>query len=249
MEIKVCGSVSPYPKGKYSCPSFLITSDDFRLLLDCGAGSTRNLSMLKDLKNMIVFISHYHPDHYSDLTSLLYSTFTNHNLGYLDERVGIYLPDEVCLEHDYLSDEKRENYARFFEYNEKSFITHGNMQIRFVKNPHPRDTYAVRIDSGDASIVYSSDTGFESNKITTLAHDADILICEASYLKGFDRKNDTHLFAHEAAKIAANANVSDLYLFHTYPEIDKERYLIEAREIFPNTHICEDGMKLNLKRK
>ncbi len=248
MEIKFCGSVSPYPKGIDSCPSILVSSGDFKILLDCGAGSTRNLDMLRDLRNLVAFISHYHPDHYSDLTSLLYSSYTNHNLGYLNERIKIYLPDEKCLEHDYLSDPTRENYAEFLEYNALSSIAHGDMQITFAKNPHPRDTYGMRIDSKDGSVVYSADTGFKGNSVERLAKDADILICEASYLRGFNRKNDTHLFAHEAALIAKHANVSDLYLFHTYPELDKNDYLNEAREVFPQTHICEDGMKLDLRR-
>lgn len=249
MEIKICGSVSPYPKGECSCPSFLITENDSRILLDSGPGSTRNIEMLSELKNLIVFISHYHPDHYSDLTSLMYSSFTNHNLGYLADKVGVYLPDEKCIEHDYLADQTREHYADYLEYNDSSIIKHGNMQVTFARNPHPRDTYAIRVDGEDGSVVYSSDTGFSNNKIVSLANGADILICEASYLKGFERKNDTHLFAHEAAIIASSAKVDKLYLFHTYPEIDKEEYLKEAREIFPSTYICEDGKKLNLVRK
>lgn len=249
MEIKVCGSISPYPKDNESCPSFLITQGDNKILLDCGPGSTRNLNMLKDLKKLVVFISHYHPDHYSDLTSLLYATYTNHNLGLLDEKVKVYLPDEKCLEHDYLCDQTRENYANFFEYNALSFIKYGDMNITLAKNPHPVDTYSIRVESLDGSVVYSADTGYKDNNITSLAKDADILICEASYLKGFNRVKDTHLFAYEAALIAKHANVKNLYLFHTYPEIAKKDYLLEAREIFPKTYICEDGMKLNLKRK
>lgn len=249
MKIRVCGSISPYPKGCDSCPSFLIEGDEYNILLDCGAGSLRNIDALKDLRNLIVFISHYHPDHYSDLTSLLYASYTNHNLGFLSDRVKIFLPDEKSLEHDYIISKDRESFAEFYEYNESSKFKFGDVTVTFSKNPHPIDTYSTRIDSKDGSIVYSADTGYKENTITTLAKNADILICEASYLKEFNRKSDTHLFAHEAGMIAKKSDADRLYLFHTYPEIDKKEYLREAKEEFINTDICHDGMTISLRKK
>lgn len=269
MEIKVLGTVAPYPKGSANCSGFLVSEGDNKILLDCGPGSTRYLDMLKDLKNLVVFISHYHPDHYGDLLALMYATYTNHNLGYLSDRVPIYLPRvyreavacyneygefshygyEDIIDKQFLTYKNRENYVEFKEYHYEQTFNYGDMQIEFAYNPHTTITYSTRISSPNGVVVYSSDTGYERNKIEKLAKDADILICEASYLRGYDRREDTHLFAHEAGKIAAKANVKNLYLFHTYPEIDKSKYVEEAKEYFENTNFLTEGEVIKLERR
>lgn len=267
MEIKVCGSVAPYPRCASNCSSFLVKEDDYKVLLDCGPGSTRYIDMLKDLKNLAVFISHYHPDHYSDLLSLMYATYTNHNLGYLDSKVRIYLPkvqdnslpkcneygelyphiSEEMLTKQYLTYPGRESYVSFHEYEEKTLVNIGPMDLEFALNPHNIKAFSTKISSRDGTLVYSSDTGYEGNKVESLAKNADILICEASYLRGFNRKKDHHLYAYEAGKIASKANVKNLILFHNYPEIPKEAYVLEAQEYFPHTFMASEGDIFELK--
>lgn len=267
MEIKVCGSVAPYPKGNANCSSFIVSDAENKIMLDCGSGSTRYLDMLKDLKKLTVFISHYHPDHYEDLLSLMYATYTNHNLGYLDKEVPIYLPKtygssvprynelgefsfyeyEDIIDKRYLTNDEREKYVTFHEYDYETKIDIGSMHLEFELNPHNIRTYSTKISSPDGVIVYSSDTGYEKNRIRNLAQDADLLICEASYLRGFNRQNDTHLYAYEAGKIASDANVKNLIIFHTYPEIPKEDYVKEAKEYFPNTYAANEGDIINLE--
>ena len=71
MELKVLGSVSPYPhNGKYGVAN-LIEEDGYKILLDVGPGSTSLLNMKEDLNNLIIVISHLHKDHYADLLPLL----------------------------------------------------------------------------------------------------------------------------------------------------------------------------------
>ena len=59
MNLKVLGSISPYPKGNNNGVSFLVTTkyDNQNILLDIGAGSTRLLDMTTDLENLIVIIT------------------------------------------------------------------------------------------------------------------------------------------------------------------------------------------------
>ena len=45
------------------------------------------------------------------------------------------------------------------------------------------------------------------------------------------------------------AEVEKLLLTHFWPEIDKEKYVEEAKEIFPNTEAAIEGKKLILRRK
>ena len=68
-----------------------------------------------------------------------------------------------------------------------------------------------------------------------------MLICESTILKGQNKKSDNHLYAYEAAQIAEEANVKKLLLTHFYPEIDKQRYVDEAKSIFKNVQAAEEG--------
>lgn len=265
MEIKVLGTVSPYPKGKCNCSGFLISDDDSKIMLDCGTGTSRMLDIYRDLRNLAIIISHYHPDHYADIFSLAYASYIGNKLGFLDERVKVYLPHSerysringewqtpVCIgteAYDFISKLYPENYMKYICYSEKDILNIGKMKISFAKNPHEGKTYAIKIESSDGTVIYSSDTGYQNNKIVSLAADADILICEATYLKGQAKGNDTHLYAYEAAKIARDANVKNLYLFHTFPEIEKEKYVLEAKEIFANTNLLNEGDIITLRKE
>ncbi len=104
MELKVLGSVSPYPKDSKNGVANLVIDGDYKILLDCGTGSTRLLDMQKDLNNLSIVISHLHKDHYPDLLALSYASYVNHNLGYLKDKVKVYIP----------SGDKRENPSSYY---------------------------------------------------------------------------------------------------------------------------------------
>lgn len=269
MEIKFLGTVSPYCKDTKNCPGYLITCGNKKVLLDCGNGISRNLNLPEDLEELSIIISHLHKDHYGDLLSLGYATYIFHNLGYIQERVKVYLPEpdiesilEDCKDTDgwatsrlikrpiidymFLQQFGNEHYFEFITYNEQTKLHIGDMRIDFAKNPHPINTFATRVTTNDKTIVYSSDTGYKNNILLDFAKDSDILICESTYLRGQVRNTDNHLYAYEAAQIAKDANTKTLILTHFFPEIDKEEYVNEAKKYFENTEPAEEGKVLKL---
>ncbi|MDE5630768.1 MAG: MBL fold metallo-hydrolase [Bacilli bacterium] len=272
MEIKVCGSIAPYPKDHSNCSGFLITEDDFKVLLDCGPGSTSQLDAYRDLRKLAVIISHYHPDHYSDIFALANASFVNHKLGFVDELVSVYLPktdiyrktisgvdengwgtckyvDTPIEDYEFIKRTKHEHFMKFIDYHDESRFDFGSMHVSFKRTKHPITTYSTKIESPNGTIVYSSDTGYVGNNLETFAKDADILICESSFLRGQVRSEDYHLYAHEAGKIASKAGVKNLILFHTWPEISKEEYIKEAKCYFPNTFSANEGEIITLEDK
>lgn len=263
MEVKVLGSVSPYPKGNMHCSSFLVSDKDTSIMMDAGFGSSAELDMLHDLKNLSIIISHYHPDHYADLLAIANSSYIGKKLGYLDNPINVYLPDDgindfnngewqtpIMLASDYqFLTKNRPNYMKFHKYNEKSELAIDNLKVKFVRTPHQDESYAMKVISDSGVLVYSGDTDYKGNPLEEFAKNADALICEATYLKGQDKGSDQHLYAYEAAKIASLANVKDLYLYHTYPELDKNLYVLEAKEIFLNTHSVEEGQIIKLEKR
>lgn len=267
MQVKVLGTVAPYPKGNMNCSSFLVSENNTNILLDAGFASSRELDILRDLKNLSIIISHYHPDHYGDLTAIANKSYIAHKLGYLDSPIDVYLPEPKrenntnygewktpCffqadpIDYDYLVNSKNVNYFNFHKYNSNTKLHIGAFKILFNKTIHPIDAYSIKIESSNASIVYSSDTDYDE-KLSDFSRNTDCLICESSFLRGQDKGASGHLYAYEAGKIAKNANVNSLYLFHTYPEIEKEKYVEEAKEEFANTSSLNEGQIIKLERK
>lgn len=264
MEIKVLGTVSPWPKDDMNCPGFLVTEGDNRILLDCGNGSTSLLDKYKELRNLTVIISHYHPDHYGDIFVLGNATYVQHKLGYLDKRVKVLLPTEIeeikgnskskttygenIEDYSFIKNTKHEHFFDFKTYAKKSSFKIGGINITFYKTIHALNAHAIKLESENGTLVYSSDTDYDEG-LANFAKNADIFICESSFLKGQEKGISHHLYAHEAGKLASIANVNDLYLYHTYTELEKEAYLKEAIKEFPNTHILHEKDVLSLSKK
>ena len=79
---------------------------------------------------------------------------------------------------------------------------------------------------------------------------SDLLICEGMYgdpEKIPDAKSKKHMMFQEAAKIAAQAEVKELWLTHYSPSLPKpEFYLEEVQKIFSNTYPGKDGKSVEL---
>lgn len=263
MEIRVLGTVAPIPYKDMNCPGFLVTSGEQKVMLDCGNGTTRLIDGYKDLKNLIVILSHFHPDHYADIFALGNLTYLQNKFGYLDKRVDVYTPkccestkgdnyqitiSKPIPDYHYIVNTEHEHFLDFHDYNEFTDLNHGDMKIKFYKTLHGLNGHAIRIESNEGVVVYSGDTGYDEG-LAEFAKSSDAFICEATFLKGQVKGANTHLYAHEAGKLASLANVKNLYLFHTYPEFDKEEYVKEAKEYFDNTSSLKEGQILSLNKE
>ncbi|RLI92778.1 MAG: ribonuclease Z [Candidatus Altiarchaeales archaeon] len=99
-------------------------------------------------------------------------------------------------------------------------------------------------------VVYTGDTR-PSERIVEFARNADILIHDSTLSfedLNTERKID-HSSAREAAEIAKKANVKKLYLTHIsqrYPDATKLE--AEAREVFPESYVAEDLMRVKIKK-
>lgn len=248
MEIKILGSVSPYCKDDKNCVGYLIKSNDNKILLDCGNGIARNMNMTTDLNNLTIIISHLHKDHYGELLSLGYASYINYRLGYLKDRIKVYLPktNKDIPDLEFLNNFGNEHYMEFIIYDYNTKLNIGDLEISFKLNPHQINTYSTKIKENNKIFVYSADTGFKKNSLYEFAKEADILLCESTYLIGQTKSSDNHLYAYEAGIIAKEANVKQLVLTHFYPEIDRELYKLEAREYFKNTDIAIENKVLKL---
>lgn len=99
-------------------------------------------------------------------------------------------------------------------------------------------------------VTYCTDSR-PTESISRNAADSDLFICEGMYGgPGMEEKakEHKHMTFSEAAYLAKEASVDELWLTHYSPSlINPREFLGEAREIFKNTHTCRDGRSVELK--
>ena len=271
LEIIPLGTVSTFCYKDKCCPGFLVKHDNQNILLDCGNGITKHMILPDDLNNLTIIISHLHPDHYGELLSIAQSSLVFQRMGYIKEKIKVYIPygDKIdvtedyidtdgwsasrlvtknLIDYDFLINLEKHGFIKFIPYTEKEQIHINDLNISFKRNPHQIITYSTKIQIHDNIVVYSSDTGYKNNILENFSKDADLLICESTFLRGQTKLEDYHLYAHEAGKIAAKSNVNKLLLTQFWPTIDKEQYIQEAKEYFENTEAAQEGKRLILRR-
>lgn len=115
-------------------------------------------------------------------------------------------------------------------------------------------TYTPDMVLGEArkglKVTYCTDTR-PTDAITEHAKGSDLLILEGMYGepdKLCKAKEYKHMTMYEAARIAKQALVPQLWLTHYSPSLLRpEEFLSEVKKIFPNTIAAKDGRTVELK--
>ena len=98
-------------------------------------------------------------------------------------------------------------------------------------------------------VTYCTDTR-PTNSIRENAVGSDLFICEGMYGEK-DKQAKAHEYKHmtfyEAAQLAKDASVEELWLTHYSPSLTyPEEYMNDVRAIFPNAKAGKDGMTVEL---
>lgn len=98
-------------------------------------------------------------------------------------------------------------------------------------------------------LAYCTDTR-PTPMISQCAKDADLFICEGMYAekeKIEKARQYKHMTFYEAAALAKEASVRELWLTHFSPSLVRaESYMDEVRKIFPSSFLGKDGKSLEL---
>ncbi len=249
MKITLLGSGTCVPRLDRSACAVLVETGRAKILLDLGSGTIHRLLeygvTIFDLTH--IFLSHFHPDHTSELAPLIFATkypdgrrrrkqlriaggpgLNNFYQG-LQAAYGewIVLPEAQLMIH-----ELDASIAGTLEF--EDFV----VTVRPVN--HRPESLAYRIQAKNGiSMVYTGDTD-ECDALAELAGATDLLICESAMP---DRlKVPGHLTPSLAGRIATRAGAKRLVLTHLYPPCDKVDIVKQARSTYKGPVIAAEDL-------
>ncbi len=253
MKFTVLGSGTGWPRLHRGAPAYLLQVAGENFLLDFGPATLPRLLRLGLSLDDIdaIFLSHFHPDHVTDLIPFLFAT--RYRLGYRrTKKVELYAgegfkdfyaglkkafghwvePPEGLLEIQELSVQYESAFLR------------PPLEIRTAPVTHNPESIAFRFDFEGKSLVYSGDTDY-SPQLIELAREADLLVVECSFPEG--QKVSGHLVPSLIGQMAGQAQVKKLLLTHLYPPCEGKDLLSPIRPYFSGEIIvAEDFLSLNL---
>ena len=254
MQLTVLGCSGSVPAAESPASGYLVRAGETSVVLDLGNGTFGALQHYLDPFTLDgLFLSHLHPDHCADVSSLtVYRRYHPHPppAGALplygppdaaDRLVAAYAPNADDRKLTDLSD-----IYDFRSYGATARI--GPFEVDAVRVEHPCEAYALRLGYGEHTLVYSGDTG-PCPQLVELATGADVLLAEASWPDRPGNPPGIHLSGREAGEAAASAGVGRLLLTHIPPWTDAERVLTEAKAAFGGpTELVRPGVHYQTKR-
>ena len=218
------GTVSPSPTRV--CAGHLVEAGDVRLLMDCGGGVVHRMAQLGLAWREIthVALTHYHPDHVSDLVPLVMA-FRYGQLPARRAPLEIVGPPGVSaflerlttalwpsmLEPGFRVDVREAPPGEPLELGPGTTLASH-------KVPHTDESVAYSVEHAGRRFVYTGDTGPDA-ALGAWAAGCDVLLAECSLPS--DMAVDGHLTPETAAELAAAARPGLLALTHFYPPVER----------------------------
>ena len=263
-----CGGMMPLPRRWLT--ALMLRYNGSSILIDCGEGTQIAIKekgwSFKPID--VICFTHYHGDHISGLPGLLLSmgnaerheplTFeiyykeiqgTEETFEMNGYRIRAFRVNHNVLCYGYTMEIDRA--GKFDVERAKAAniplccwnpLQKGNV-VEFEGVHYTPDMVLGEARKG-IKLTYTTDTRPTRSIIQNAEH-SDLFVCEGMYGED-DKKSKAlehkHMMFKEAAKLAAEAEVSELWLTHYSPSLVRpEEFMDGVREIFPNAYPGKDG--------
>lgn len=203
--------------------SYLVSSGQTRVLFDLGPGAFANLQTVLDpaLVDAVV-LSHRHPDHWTDLHSLV----TRARIVRQGGPVPVYAPEGLARRSGLAGSP----WLGWNSVADGQTLGIGSLTTTFHRTDHGVETLAVRVDGGGRTLGYSADTG-PGWPLSKLGPDLDLVLCEATFTTEHEG-TEGHMSARQAGEQARQAGAGRLVVTHRRPNVDPGAVLLEAEVSF-----------------
>jgi ribonuclease BN (tRNA processing enzyme) len=224
MRLTVLGTGTIAFSATRSCSGYHVEAGDAKILMDCGPGTTRRLAELGIDRESIthVVLSHFHIDHHQDLPSIIFAW----KYGQLPPRsapIDIVGPAGTKDLLQRLAAAYGEWVTapgfdvRITEIQPGLPFDLGGAKLDCAKVPHTPESVAYSITEGDRRLVYSGDTGFDS-EFAGWARGCDVMVLECSLPQSMAIPE--HLTPEQCGEMARLAEPAQLVLTHLYPPVE-----------------------------
>jgi phosphoribosyl 1,2-cyclic phosphodiesterase len=239
-----------------------VVAGDTRIILDAGTGlrALGNERMASGIRHSTILLSHLHWDHVAGLQFFTPVYVPGHRVEIASGPNGV-MSHEAAIRSLFkapffpvdFDDLGGTVITRGLHANDR--FTIGDITVTMARLNHPDPVYGYRLDCGDQSIVYATDTehfACVDPTLEKLAAGADILIYDAQYTpEEYPSKVGWGHSTWEAgADLARAAGVPQLVLFHHDPmRTDAQLDALEAaaRVALPGTVAAREGLVLCAK--
>jgi ribonuclease BN (tRNA processing enzyme) len=233
MKLTIVGCSGSFPGPDSAASSYLVEADDYQVVLDLGNGALGQLQRYTTLDRPgAVLFSHLHADHVIDLTSY-YVVRRYHPDGQMPT-LPVYGPHgsshRMARAYDLPYNPGMTHEFDFRTYSAQP-VEIGPFTVTVVPVLHPVEAYAIRLEHGGRTLVYSGDTA-PTPTLNRIAEGADVFLCEAAFLSGRQNPAGLHLTGREAGEAATEAGVGGMVITHVPPWGDSARAMAEAKETY-----------------
>ncbi len=224
IEFKVLGCGDAFgSEGRFNT-SFLIESDEQKLLIDCGASTLIRLKQeridVMDISDIIV--THFHGDHFGGLPFFAISRYVEAGSREPYTIIGPKGIKEKAFQlqealYPGTSHMLEEMDVQFVELKNKEWIDHGALSVysREVIHSKPSNPHGIKIKIDGYIIGFSGDTEW-TDALIDLADGADLFICECNNYQG---EKPAHLSYETLLEHVDKLKADRIYLTHMNTEV------------------------------
>lgn len=235
MKLTILGCMGGYPTKDVGTTAYLLTSDDFRLLIDVGSNALLSLEHHLDPLDLdALILTHYHADHIADLGVLQYTFQLKEPAEGKSKKI---LPIYGHTESEFFRLLAMPEVSEGIAYAPEETLELGPFRIQFLKTIHPVPCYALRIEeiATGKVFVFGADSAYLA-AFVPFAKDADLFLADANLFNGNERHH-AHMTAGEVGAIAEAAAVKQLVLTHLPQKGELSVLLDQAKEAAPSVSV------------
>ncbi|MEV5351115.1 MBL fold metallo-hydrolase [Streptomyces achromogenes] len=235
LQLTVLGSATPHATADNPCSGYLVSSGATRLWMDAGSGTLARLQRHVRLDEVdAIWISHSHADHSADLLTTYYAVlFANVRF---EAPIPLYGPPGIAdrLARFLTNTATRSPVESAFavqELHDGHQTRVGDLTLTTRAVEHGIPAFAVRVEAGGRSLVYSGDTAPRAN-LTRLAEGCDALLCEAESSQAPADGPQVHHTPEDTGDTATAAGAARLLVTHVGPTLTPDEAVRRASTRF-----------------